>query len=181
MSRRQFLFYATASDLGPLLSLLEVHKGLQYTLKGLFETTRLQTYLSHADIPNFGRASFPSAPSNPSYLVSIRGTAVRVRDVPQSAGGTLFAVDQKLNRNTVNFWPGGRYGNKLMLYGEVNTISNSLVSTGLYDLMLKLFRQRFIQVDEFLVGSEALSLSKAGLRLTSSASTPSKFDLKPQV
>jgi hypothetical protein len=175
----QFLFYATAADLAPLLSSLEAHQNLQYTLKGLFETNRLQTYLSHADIPDFGRASFPSAVSNPSYLVSSRGAVVRVRDVPQRAGGTLFAVDQKLNRNTINFWPGGRYGNDLLLYGEVNTISNSAPSTSLYDLLIKLFRQRFVQVREFLVGPEAFSLAKTGVRLTLSASTPSEFDLKP--
>jgi hypothetical protein len=179
MREGQFLFFATAADLGPLLSSLEAHLNVQYTLKGLFKENRLQTYLSHTDIPDLGRANFPSAVSNPSYLVSSRGTLVRVRDVPQRAGGTLFSVSQKANRDTVNFWPGGRYGNNLLLYGEVNTISNTAPSVSLYNLMVKLFRLRFAQVDEFLVGPEAFSLAKAGgVRLTSSASTPSRFDLK---
>jgi hypothetical protein len=178
MREGQFLFYATAADLDPLLSSLEAHQNLQYTLTGLFETNRLQTYLSHTDIPDFGLPNFPSAVSSAKYLVSFRGTVVRVRDVPQQAGGLLFAVDQKVNRDTVNFWPGGRYGSDLLFYGEVNTISNSAPSTGLYGLMFTLFCQRFAQVHEFLVGPEAFSLSKAGVRLTSGASTPPRFDLK---
>jgi hypothetical protein len=178
MREGQFLFYATATDLAPLLSSLEAQQNLQYTLKGLFETYRLQTYLSYVDIPDFGRPSFPSAVSNSSYLVSIRGTMVRVRDVPQRTGGTRFAVDQKLNRDTINFWPGGRYGNDLLLYGQVTTISNSAPSMSLYDQAFTLFRQRFAQVHEFLVGPEAFSLSKAGVRLTSGASTPPRFDLE---
>jgi hypothetical protein len=180
MSQRQFLFYATGSDLGPLLSSLEAQRRLQYTLTDLFETNQPQTYLSYADIPDFGRASFPSSPSNQCYLVSIRGTVVNVRNVPQKAGGILFAIDQKLNEDTVNFWPGGEFGNGILLYGEVNTISNTVTSRSLYDSMEKVFSQSFTQVQEFLVGPEAVNLCKAGVRLTLSASTPAEFDLKPQ-
>jgi hypothetical protein len=179
MRQGQFLFYATAADLSPVLFSLEAHTGLQYTLAGLFKTKQLLTYLSHADIPDFGRAIVPSAPSNPCYLVSFLGTVIRVRNVHRNTGEVLFAVDQKLNGDTVNFWPGGRYGNDLLFYGEANTISNSARSTYLYDLIFNLFRQRLVQVKEFLVGPEALRLSKdGGVRLTLSASTPPRFDLK---
>jgi hypothetical protein len=84
-----------------------------------------------------------------------------------------------LNEDTVLFWPGGRYGDGIFLYGEVSTISNRATSRNLYDLMAKLFCQHFTAVDEFLVGPEALALLKAGVRLTLSASTPPEFDLKP--
>jgi hypothetical protein len=178
MSRRQFLFYATASDLCPLLSLLETRKKLQYTLMGLFETDTPQTYLSYADIPDFGRPNHPAAIVNPAYLVASQGTEIRSETVPQKAGGVCFHVSQKLNDNTIAFWAGGLYGSDVLLYGQAGTISNSLVSKDLYGLVVRLFRKQFTTVQEFLVGPEALELGNAGVRLTLAASSPSKFDLK---
>jgi hypothetical protein len=180
MSRRQLLFYATASDLGSLLSSLETQTKLQYTLMGLFNTDELQTYLSYTDIPDFGRPNHPTAIAGQAYLVALAGTVVQSEEVPQKAGGVRFHVSQKLNDDTVAFLPGGRYGNDVLLYGQIGTISDSFTSKGLYDRLAKLFRERLAQVQEYLVGPEALDLCKGGVRLTLSASTPSQFDLKPQ-
>ena len=80
MSRNQILFYATKQDLAPALSSLEAQKSLQYTLTGLFDKNKLQTYFSYANIPNFGQASHPNAIANPTYLVSLRGTALHARE-----------------------------------------------------------------------------------------------------
>jgi hypothetical protein len=178
MNRLQFLFYATASDLGLLLSWLEGQTKLQYTRTGLFETDELQTYFSYADIPDFGRPDHPTAAVGPSFLVALQRTVVHSRLVPQRDGGVRFSVDQRLNDNTVTFWPGGMFGNDIFLYGEVGTVSNSAASENLYETMFKLFRKRFMAVQEFLVGPEAFDLGKAGVRLTLSASTPPEFDLK---
>jgi hypothetical protein len=180
MSRCQFLFYATSSDLSPLLSSLEMQRELQYTLTGLFETDTLKTYLSYANIPDFGRPDHPTAVANQSYLMAIQGTVMRSQLVPQRAGGVRFSVDQRLNADTVVFWPGGLYGNDVLLYGQAGTVSDTITSKNLYGLIAKLFRERFQQVEEYLVGPEALDLCKAGVRLALSVSTPPKFDLKPQ-
>jgi hypothetical protein len=180
MNRSQFLFYATAVDLSPLLSALEADKRLEYSLAGLFEPGKPESYLSYVDIPNFGQASHPSARGNACYLVYPQGTPLRVREVPQLAGGTLFAIDQQINRDTVAFWPGGCHRSDMLLYGEVSTIWDSGVSKCLYELMAKIFCEQFTPVREFLVGPEALDLCRAGVRLTLSASTPPEFDLKPQ-
>jgi len=94
MNRNQILFYATAQDLSRVLSSLEAHKDLQYTPAGLFDSKELQTYLSYRDIPDLGRAFHRSAVANRRYLVSLKGAALRIRDVPQNSGGVLFAVDR---------------------------------------------------------------------------------------
>jgi hypothetical protein len=180
MSGGQLLFYATASDLGPLLSLLEAQKKLQYTSAGMFEANRPQTYRSYADIPRFGQPHHPNAVANPYWLISPQTTAIRVEAVPQRAGGTLFAIDQKSNEYTVAFSPGGRYEGDVLLYGEVSTIWDTMVSKDLYNFIAQPFRERFTQVQEFLVGPEALELCKTGVRLALSVSTPPEFDLKPQ-
>lgn len=179
MSRNQVLFYATARDLTPVMSSLEERKNIQYTLTGLFKVRKLQTYLSYVDIPDFGQASHPTAVANPTYLVSLRGTVLRIREVPQDSGGLRYALDQRLNEDTIAFSPGGRYGKDVILYGTVGTVSTSITSKALYDLFAMFIRESFERRREFFVGSEALDLSKAGIRLTIGAFTPPEFDLRP--
>jgi hypothetical protein len=96
MSRRQFLFYATASDLFPLLSSFETRKKLQYALMGLFETDTLKTYLSCIDIPDFGQPDHPTTAVGPRFLIALQGTLIHSEAVPQKAGGIRFHVSQKL-------------------------------------------------------------------------------------
>jgi len=178
MSQNQTIFYATTRDLAPVLLSLEEQKGLQYTLIGLFNVNKPQIYLSYIDIPNFGQTLYPTAVANPSYLLSLKRTALRVRDVPQAAGGIRFAIDQLWNEDTIVLRPGGRYEGNVVLYGMIGTVSDSVASKDLYRFAANVFRGHFERVQEFLVGSEALALSKAGTRLTTSASSPPEFDLK---
>jgi hypothetical protein len=175
---RQILFYATKQDLSPLLSSLETKQSLQYTLTGLFDVNRPQTYLSYADIPDFGRASHPNAIANPTYLVSLRGTTLRIHEVPQHTGGICFAISQRLNGDTITFSPGGWYGSDVILYGRIGTISNSATSKNLYNFFAKSFRERFEKVQEFYVGPEAFDRGKGGVRLTIGAASPAEVDLK---
>jgi hypothetical protein len=46
--------------------------------------------------------------------------------------------------------------------------------------MADTFRKRFTQVQEYLVGPEALELCQTGVRLALSVSTPREYDLKLQ-
>jgi hypothetical protein len=174
---RQILFYATKQDLWPLLSSLETKQNLQYTLTGMFDVNRLQTYYSYADIPDFGRASHPNAIGNTTRLISLRGTTLRTEEVPQEAGGICFAISQRLNDDTIIFSPGGWYGDDLILYGRIGTISNSVTSKNLYNFFVKSFRERFKRVQEFYVGPETFDRAKSGVRLTIGASSPAEFDL----
>jgi hypothetical protein len=178
MTRNQLMFYATAQDLGPVLSSLEAEKRLQYTLAGSFKVNTAQTFSSYASIPELGRAHHPTAVANPTYLISPQGTPIRAREVPQTAGGVRYFFDQILNEDTVAFSPGGRYSADVILYGMIGTVSNSATSKSLYNFVAKPFREHFAKAREFLVGPEALSLAKGGVRLTIGASSPAEFDLR---
>jgi hypothetical protein len=178
MIRNQTLFYATAQDLSGVLSSLEAQKDLQYTLAGMFDSRELQTYFSYRDIPDLGRAFHRSAVANRQYLVSLKGTVLRIRDVPQNSGGVLFAVDLRLNEDGIAFSPGGRYRNDVMLYGMIGTLSPpSVASKNLYAFAAKAFRKDFKKVMEYFVGPDALDLMASGVRLTLDATTPPEFDL----
>jgi hypothetical protein len=178
MARNQIMFYATSADLGSVLSPLEAEKPLQYTRTGLFETNEPQTYFSYTNIPDFGRAPHPTAVANPCYLVSLQGTEIHVRAVPQKAGGVFFAIDQLWNDGSIAFSPGGRHRNNVILYGMVGTVSQSAASKALYNIVAKALRKNFLKTQEFFVGPEALHICKSGARLTIGVSSPPEFDLK---
>lgn len=181
MIRNQTLFYATAQDLSEVLSSLESQKDLQYTLAGMFDSKELQTYSSYRDIPDLGRASHRSAVANRQYLVSLKATVLRIRDVPQYSGGVLFAVDLRLNEDSIVFSPGGRYSNDVMLYGMIGTLSPppSVASKNLYAFVARAFRKDFKKVREYFIGLEALDLMASGVRLAMDATSPAEFDLRP--
>lgn len=178
MTRNQIVFYATARDLDSVLLPLEAEEPLQYTLMGLFEAKKPLSYLSHTNIPEFGRATHPTAAANPSYLLSLQGTKIRIREVPQKVGGVFFSIDQFWNENTVVLRPGGRYGNNVILCGMIGTVSQSAASKALYSFVVKPLRKDFLKKQEFFVGPEALDVWNAGARLTIGASSPPEFDLK---
>lgn len=178
MAKNQTMFYATGLDLSSVLSALEASKPIQYTTMGMFETPVLQTYSSFTTIPDFERAIHPTAVANPSYLLSMQGTPIHVREIPQKTGGVLFAVDQAENPNSVALRPGGWYGNAVILYGTIGTVSQSSESKDLYKFCVKAFRKDFLREQEFLVGHEAREVWNAGVRLTIGATSPVEFDLK---
>jgi len=178
MAKNQIMFFATRADISPVLSALETAESLQYTRAGLFDTNRPQTYLSYVDIPDLGRATHPNAVGSPKYLLSSQVAQIQVRDVPQKSGGVLFAIDQVDNQDSVVLSPGGWYGNDVVLYGMIGTVSHSAESKRLYALVAKYFRKNFTKQQEFLVGAEAREAWNSGARLTIGASSPSEFDLQ---
>ena len=178
MGRYQFVFYATARDLTPVLSLLEAQKKLQYTPTRHVVSDKAQIYLSYAVIPDFGRTYAPTAVMNPAYLVALQGTAVQVETIYPRTGGVNFSIGQRLNKNTVGLRPGGMYGREVLLYSSIGTVSESDASFNLYDFMVEPYLARFTQVREFYLGPEAFTLWKSGVRLNTSATSTSDDDLK---
>jgi hypothetical protein len=65
-------------------------------------------------------------------LISPKGTALHIRDVPQRSGGVLFAVDLMLNEESIAFSPGGRYGHDVLLYGMVGTLLQPVAASKSY-------------------------------------------------
>jgi hypothetical protein len=181
MANKQIMFFATTVDIISVLSSLEIASSLQYTRSGLFNTNRSQSYFSCVDIPDFGRTTHPNAVGNPMYLLSNQVAQIKVRDVPQKNGGTLFAIDQLENPDSIVIRPGGWYGNDVILYGIIGTVSQSAESKRLYTLAANVFRRHFTKQQEFLVGREAREAWNAGVRLTIGVSSPLEFDLKQEL
>ena len=178
MSKNQILFYATAADLVGLLTTLEKDRHLQYTHSDLFLDRHPQTYRFCSAIPDFGCAVHPTAIANPTFLISTEGQKIHVREVPQKSGGIRFAIDQLINPDTISLSPGGRFGNDVILYGRIDTVSESPTSKDLFRFVGRALKKAFVRRQEYLVGPEALEAWKAGTRLTIGVASPREFDLQ---
>jgi hypothetical protein len=178
MTSSRIGFFATGHDLADVLSTFETNRRCHYTLCGLFVEHEPKTGKSYKEIPDLSIAIHPTAAANPTYLVSLNGERIAIRDVRQKAGGVRFAIDQLVNENTFVVRPGGRYDGNVLLAGEISTSSESQQSRARFKILANLVRQRFSKVNAFYLGSEALSAWKAGARLTIAVQSPPEFDLR---
>ena len=178
MARNQRVFYATAEDVGEVLSGLEAMQAFQYTQTGMFTQRERPIMDSFREIPGFGIAVHPTAAGNPSFLMALRGESVESEEIPQKAGGVLYSVVQRSCPNAIFLKPGGRYGVDVILNGMVGTVSIAPQSLTLYRIVAKVFQQKFSPVNEFLVGPRALQAWNAGARLTIAVQSPPEFNLR---
>jgi hypothetical protein len=111
------------------------------------------------------------------YLVLPAGRAVHVTRVTLNDGTTRYLVDQRGNPESIVFWPGGRWGDDVLLYGRFDTVWDGPVAQGLLRRSSRALRKHFEKIRAFWVGPEAARLLDAGVRLKLSASSAREFDL----
>jgi hypothetical protein len=128
--------------------------------------------------PDFGVAVNGEHNLEARYLVADRVTPIEVRQVPQSGGGAKYAVDQKINPQTVVFWPGGIFDENCVIAGSVGTVSEGEVSLAIFSLFGIELRRQFKKIKSYHVGRQAEELLDKGWRLTTGTTTPLLYDLK---
>jgi hypothetical protein len=170
-------FFATRRDQLPNLLRLEATVKLQYALEGMFEQADPTIYQSAADIPQLGVAVHGDYHHEPSYLVLAARAKVRVKEEPQKAGGTLHAVDLRLNRTAFCYQPAGAFDRKTIICGSVGTAGGLLQARALCKQFWQALRQGFVQVGRYHVGPEAYRLLERGGRLTPSLQCPPYMNL----
>ena len=176
----QLMFYVTYLDIVPVLAQVENDRPIQYTRTGLFASSSAsQTYLSHKNIPDLGIASHPTAIGNQSFLVSQQDAEIIAIEAPQRQGTALFAIDQRANKDTIVFRPGGLHTNSVILCRMAGTISTTYVSQRLYSEFERAIRRHFRKQRGFFVGPDAFKAWNSGVRLTIGVSSPPEFDFRP--
>jgi hypothetical protein len=171
-------FFATADDLLPVFDLVDRKLRLAYTLTGLHESSRLCTVAKGADIPTLRDVmEAPNAIACPSYLVTLEGATVHVREVPQQSGGIRYAIDQFINPDSITFSHGGFFSPEILLYGRVGTVSDSAVAKKMFRAFSSPIAKEFERVKAFWVGPQANELLRKGCRLTMGANSPKEYDL----
>jgi len=170
MARNQFSFFATRADLEPLLRTVESARALQFVVAGLFDSAEILSIHSLLRTPSLGIAEFADPNHETRYLVADRDWSIQIRTVPQRRGGAKFAIDQLANPQTIAFQPGGQFGERCLIAGQVGTVSDDQNSLELYGVFGKEFRRKFTRIKSCYVGDEALELLKkgGGLQVTQS-------------
>jgi hypothetical protein len=179
---RQRLFFAAGDDLLPVFETVERKRDLTYTLCGLFVSRQCASISAGREIPSLrSPAPHPSAIACPQYLVSAAGTPLTVREVPQMAGGVLYAIDQLANPDSVIIQPGGMYAPDVLLHGRVATASSTPLAALLQRAFASAIAALFQHIRAFYVGPEAQKLWRRGCRLTPSAQSPRGYDFAEPV
>jgi hypothetical protein len=180
MGKRQssISFFATTEDLRAILAAIEAKAELQYVECGLFEEERRNRLSSLAGLASLGRAAAGDSNRELTYLVSQRSIDFNLRAVAQRRGGTKYAVDQMSNPHTIVFRPGGTYSDTALIAGMLGTVNETSTAKELMKLFSQEIRNRFERVKDYWVGPDAFQRWQSGVRLTSSISAPSEFDLR---
>jgi hypothetical protein len=170
-------FFATANDLIPGFRRFEQARAVQYVLTGHFDSPKPTVFTAGEALPELGRAPAGDASRVPAFLVLTRDAPVAFREIPQSSGGMVFAVDQLQNPDSTVFRAGGVEEESVLISGEIATTGVTLEALEVHRLMVRTVTKGFRRVRSFWLGPEAFAMFAAGARLTQSVSRSRLYDL----
>ena len=180
MKGKQTYFFATKIDLELIIKLNETQRDLKYVKSGLFNTPDPVVYDSFIKYEDLGK-NFRGQSTNGDimFLVFDRATKIVVRPVPQVSQGIKYAIDQKLNQNSVNLTPSGFYDQNTLIIGKISTLLNDSNSLEIYNLFRKNIIKNSSQVGYVRVCTEAMKFMKGGGRMvTMGIDSPLEYDLR---
>ncbi len=177
MKSKQIFFFATATDIEPIIKSIETSFSIKYYEIGLFDSKINGLYNSVFEIPNLG---FPKTGDwiKDTYIIAIpKDKSLVIREVPQKIGGIKYAVDALENQNSISFQFGGIYKEGVLVAGKCGIAF-------LNDFSLKVFKEfstrmskNFKKIGTFYVGPIAEEKLKEGWRLVTNEKSPKEYDL----
>jgi hypothetical protein len=178
MASTQANFYATYNDVAKVLEQFEAQERVTYVRTGLFDQRTPEIFETYRAIDDLSISVDGNAHLVPGYLIVSDPSAIVVREVPQLAGGILFAIDQQLINDSLYFQSGGLFSDQMIVPGKIGIVYQTAVAQRLYGTLAKGLAQTFYKVRSYYVGSEAHALWQNGLRLGLSLKASADFDLK---
>jgi hypothetical protein len=177
---RQIHFFATPTDIKPVLRRFERNAPLKFVEMGTLTTPNRTIYLESAQIPKPGIATHETASLSKGYMVSHRDTKDQTRASVTRNGEkrwNLFAAD---NEEAVGLGLAGLWKTGTLLPGSIHTVHQNPVSQQLMKwFQASLSQEGFEKVREWWVGHEAMRLLQAGKRLATTAEqSPAEYDLQ---
>ena len=170
------LFFATRNDLLNWLGSISAFRRLAITEAGLFEDSNAQT-LPLEQCDRLGVSDTGNHVTDRSYLIHDESTAIEMREVPLRRGGVRYSVDQQFNPQTVGLKAGGRFGENIVISGQLVRGTGDAVSDELARLLLNELRKQFTKIKSYYVGKQAVSLLDSGARLTINWAAEKEYDL----
>jgi len=178
MKSKQIFFFATLVDIKPVLEEMESLLAVSYYKTGLFDNRDIEFYKTAFDFPNLGYTLHGDWIGTDSYLVMPKEELLYIRNVPQRAGGTKYAVDQQVNPASVTLNLGGQFLKKqdILVAGKIGTISESAFALDYFKKFSSMVK-RFKRIGSFYVGPEAEKKLKSGWRLVTDERRDKAYDL----
>ena len=177
---RRIFFFATPSDIRPVLRRLEANAPLQFVETGAFAKPNRNIYLSSSDIPNAGISTHETGNSSIEYMVSHRDEKNKVQQFVDDTGKQRWLLTNFDNDDVVLLTMAGIWKTNILLPGLMDTLHETPVSQQLMKWFLSALKQEnFVKIEHWWLGGEAMDLFKMGWRLTKTAEqSPPEFDLK---
>jgi len=176
MTQRQF--FATASDLQPVFERAEAKGPFSYALTGLFDSPQTKAFPSAPLLPSLGQPAASQSHACATYLITPAAAEVRIRPIPQVAGGVKYAVDQLENPDSATFTHGGLFTPGILISGRIATASTTPAAKKAYAAFSDAIGALFARINAFYVGPEAHELLQQGCRLTFNAAASRDYDLE---
>ena len=177
---KEIPFFASASDIVPVLRRLQTHLPIKYVQLGTLDQPERPIYFDIADIPNAGIATNETATQSIGYLMARRDLSIPNSSYSTKKGEkkwTLFSGDVV---GAAAIGMGGLWKNKVLLPGSMWTSDKdetSLQFIKWFQSALK--KEGYEKVRHWWVGKEAMSMLKSGIRLATVAEqSPPEFDLR---
>ena len=177
---KRILFFATPTDIVPVLKRFEANAPLKFVEMGNLPTPNRAIYLESSDIPNPGISTHERGGGSQSYMVSHRDTKNHMHAFVGRKGEKRWSLDNSDNNETVILTMAGLWKTGTLLPGTMDTLHETPVAQQLMKWFLSALKQEgFTKVRDWWLGKEALEMLKAGKRLTTTAEqSPPEFDLK---
>lgn len=177
MKSKQILFFATATDIEPIVKPIETSFSIKYYEIGLFDSISKGSYRSVSEISNFGFPKVGDWNRDLRLMAIPQAISLVIRKVPQKNGGIKYAVDTLENQTSICFQFGGIYKDGILLGGSCGT-------SFLNDFSLQVFKdfstrmiKSFKKIGTFYVGKEAEEKLEKGWRLVTNEKSPKEYDL----
>jgi hypothetical protein len=158
---RRFFFFATKRDLLEILTEMEKTKKVQYIENKIYDK---QKYTIHKSIIEFKDLGINKTGdhNSPMYLVIGSTDSIISEAVRQSGTGeTKYFINSSDNKGSINFNPGGFYGNEYLIHGQVTTLNYAdKKAEELYKIFKKAFSKKCKKIKNWHFGKEALSIAK---------------------
>ena len=170
--------FATRADLLDVLTDVESARPIHYTEAGVFDTPEPAQYGSCLEIPGLGAIRAAEANLAPIFLVTDATISFTIRPVPQKRGGIRYAMDQRVNPDSVALYPGGQFDDRTIVAGSIGTCTDSAASAALLVMIATAIRTKWSEIKSYAVGPEAARILDAGGRLTANLRSPREYDLQ---
>lgn len=169
--------YLTRADWLAVAAAFERRVPVRYVRQGLVDGA-VESWASMVDVVDFGVAPTGDEATNPQFLLLPEDSPPVARVAERRASGDRWLVDRQENPRSLLVRPGGAFGGRAVLVGEVAVARGDAWSERARAALEATLRAGAQEVQGFFVGPEAMQRLRAGARLTPYIDGDTLYDLQ---